>query len=54
MIMADMAVFDDIWFALLPADDADDVKDVEQALIPVAASWNRDHGHSELLNVEHL
>lgn len=48
------AGIDDIWFALMPADYADDVKTVEEALIPVAASWNREHGHPELLNVEHM
>lgn len=47
------AGIDDVWFALMPADRADNVKDVEEALIPVAASWNRERGHPELLNVEH-
>lgn len=48
------AGIDDVWFALLPADDADNVKAVEEALIPVAARWNREDGHPELLNVQHL
>lgn len=48
------AGIEDVWFALLPAEDEDPVKDVEEALIPVAASWNREHGRPELLNVQHM
>lgn len=44
----------EVWFALLPAGENDEVKAVEETLIPVAAEWNREHGHPELLNVQHL
>lgn len=48
------AGIDDVWFALMPPDEADEVKAVDQAWIPVAACWNRKQGYPELLNVEHL
>lgn len=44
---------DDIWFALLPHHDPNEVKALESALIPVAQNWNQSHGLDALLNVQH-
>ena len=41
---------DTIWFALLPAEDARYVKELERRLIPVAVRWNRRSGYPPLLN----
>lgn len=45
-----------IWFALLPHKHKDDIEELERALIPVAAEWNRKNRKiwkkNELINVE--
>jgi hypothetical protein len=44
----------DVWFALLPHDDRENIHRLEQRLIPIAENWNRRHGLASLLNIEFM
>lgn len=41
-----------VWFALFPANEADKIRALEKALIPVANAWNVQAGMKPLLNIE--
>ena len=42
-----------IWFTLIPTGDLDSPDRLEQYLMPVAQTWNRNHDYPALLNVHY-